>query len=57
MFHKISNVMAIPNYKIMVMFENEVVKEYDLKPLFEQCKQFCKVTYSHHLKKWGLLAR
>lgn len=43
MFHKISNVMAIPDYKIMVMFENEVVKEYDLKPLFEQYKQFCKL--------------
>ncbi len=36
MFHKIKTVKALPNYILEVIFENDEIKYYDVKQLFEK---------------------
>lgn len=36
MFHKIKTVKALPNYMLEVIFENDEIKYYDVKQLFEK---------------------
>lgn len=36
MFHKIKTVKALPNYILEVIFENDELKYYDVKQLFEK---------------------
>lgn len=35
MFHKVKSITAMPEYKLIVTFEDETIKEYDVKPLFD----------------------
>ena len=34
MFHKISSVIALQDYRLRIQFEEDLVKIYDVKPLF-----------------------
>lgn len=36
MFHKLKSVKALPNYMLEVIFENDEIKYYDVKQLFEK---------------------
>lgn len=40
MFHKVKSVVALPDYMLLVTFEDNVVKYYDIKPLFEKWIEF-----------------
>lgn len=36
MFYKIRNVKPLDDFKLLVTFENNEIKEYDVKPLFDK---------------------
>lgn len=36
MFYKIKSVTALPNYMLDIIFDNNIKKTYDIKPLFEK---------------------
>ena len=40
MFYKVRSVEAIEKYKLLVTFEDETTKIYDVKPLFEKWSVF-----------------
>lgn len=40
MFHKIKSVVALDNFRLLVIFSEGVSKIYDVKPLFEKFKVF-----------------
>lgn len=35
MIHKVTKVIALPNYELLAVFEDESVRYYDMKPLIE----------------------
>ena len=43
MFHKIKNVTIISNFKLCIQFDEGVVKEYDVKPLFRKLDMFRQI--------------
>jgi hypothetical protein len=45
MFHKVKKVKTLPNYCLLVQFENEEKKRYDLKPLFKEMEAFQPLVY------------
>ena len=40
MFYKVKEVKALPDYKLKVYFVNDVIKIYDVKPLFDTWPAF-----------------
>ena len=40
MFYKIERVKPLPNYVLLVKFENNTEKIYDVKPLFDKWEEF-----------------
>ena len=40
MFHKVKNVIPLDDYILKVTFEDNVIKFYDIKPLFEKWNIF-----------------
>ncbi len=40
MFHKIKNVKPLENYILEIVFENEVIKYYDVSKLFDKWSNF-----------------
>ena len=40
MFHKIKNVIPIPDFRLIVQFSEGVAKVYDMKPLFDRLPVF-----------------
>ena len=40
MFYKVKKVTPLPDYNLVILFENNVEKTYDIKPLFEQLPVF-----------------
>ncbi len=40
MFHKVKTVQPLPNYLLMVIFENGETRQYDVKPLFDKWETF-----------------
>ena len=40
MFHKVKSVQSLDNYILEVTFENDVIKYYDIKPLFDKWDEF-----------------
>ena len=40
MFHKVKEIKCLPNYFLLVTFEDGVVKQYDVKMLFDKWKVF-----------------
>jgi len=45
MFYKVKKVIPLPNYCLTVIFENDVTKQYDVKPLFEKIDIFKTLSY------------
>jgi hypothetical protein len=45
MFHKVKQVTPLSDYRLSVEFVNGVVKEYDVKKLFDQWEAFKALTY------------
>lgn len=43
MFHKIKNVMPLPDYRLSVQFSEGCTKIYDVKPLFERIPAFAEL--------------
>ena len=43
MFHKIKNVTIISNFELCIQFDEGVVKEYDVKPLFRKLDMFRQI--------------
>lgn len=39
-FHKIKAVNPLPDYRLSVQFEEGIIKEYDVKPLFKKWDAF-----------------
>lgn len=44
MFHKIISLETLPNYVLLVGFDDETYKRFDLKPYFENYPQFKSLT-------------
>ena len=40
MFHKVKSVIALSDYMLLVTFDDNIVKYYDVKPLFEKWIEF-----------------
>ena len=40
MFHKVKSVVALSDYMLLVTFDDNVIKYYDVKPLFEKWIEF-----------------
>ena len=40
MFHKVKSVQALSEYILEITFENDVIKYYDIKPLFDKWDEF-----------------
>ncbi len=40
MFHKVVSIKPLPDYYLLVVFEDGVEKRYDVKPLFEKWEVF-----------------
>lgn len=40
MFHKVKSIVALSDYMLLVTFEDNVIKYYDVKPLFEKWIEF-----------------
>jgi len=40
MFHKVKSVVALSDYMLLVTFEDNVIKYYDVKPLFDKWLEF-----------------
>ena len=51
MFHKVKDVKALPNYILEVIFENNEIKYYDVKPLFEKWVTFLDLKNTQGLFK------
>lgn len=49
MFCKVKEVKPLENYKLLVIFVNEEVKEYDVKPLFDKWESFKDLIYINGL--------
>ena len=47
MFHKIKNVKALKDYILEVIFENDEIKYYDVKPLFDKWYIFQDLENKH----------
>ncbi|MDR1113796.1 MAG: DUF2442 domain-containing protein [Candidatus Margulisbacteria bacterium] len=45
MFHKVKKVKPLPNYNLLVRFEDKKLKQYDVKPLFAELEAFKPLTY------------
>jgi len=45
MFHKIKSIKALPDYCLFVHFENDETKQYDIKILAKELKQFNALFY------------
>jgi uncharacterized protein YerC len=43
MFYKVNNVTPLENYILLVKFENDLEKYYDIKPLFKKWTIFNKL--------------
>lgn len=43
MFHKIKNVMPLPDYRLSVQFSEGCTKIYDVKPLFDRIPAFAEL--------------
>ena len=43
MFHKIKNVMPLPDYRLSVRFSEGCTKIYDVKPLFDKIPSFAEL--------------
>lgn len=44
MFHKVKNIAIKDNYKLLVTFFNDEIKEYDVSKMFEKNKDFKSLT-------------
>ena len=40
MFHKITSISPLPDFRIFVRFENDEARLYDVKPLFAKWQSF-----------------
>lgn len=40
MFHKILDVITLPNYILLITFENNIIKYYDIKKLLTKWEDF-----------------
>lgn len=40
MFYKVKSVKSLPDMKLLIQFENEVLKTYDIKQLLSKYKNF-----------------
>lgn len=49
MFCKVKEVKPLENYKLLVIFVNGEVKEYDVKPLFDKWESFKDLIYINGL--------
>ena len=45
MFYKVKQVIPLADYCLTVIFENNVTKQYDVKPLFEKIGVFKTLTH------------
>jgi hypothetical protein len=45
MFHKVKEVKPLPNYTLLVRFEDKNLKQYDVKPLFAELEAFKPLVY------------
>ena len=43
MFHKIKDVMPLPDYRLSVRFSEGCTKTYDVKPLFDKVSVFAEL--------------
>ena len=46
MFYKVKSVETLENYLLLIIFQNGIKKQYDIKPLFEKWKEF-KTLYNN----------
>lgn len=51
MFYKIKNVKPLDDYRLLVIFENGEIKNYDVKPLFNKWEVFRDLFSIHGLFK------
>lgn len=49
MFHKIRRVDAVDKYRLKVEFADDVIKEYDMKPLLDSAAGFSLLKENHEL--------
>lgn len=49
MFHRVKTVSALPNYHLMVQFEDGTKKRYDVAPLFSKWNVFDSLRSVHGL--------
>ena len=45
MFHKIISIKPLPDYCLLVHFENDEIKQYDVKKLAKELEQFNDLFY------------
>ena len=45
MFHKIKTIKYLPDYSLLIHFENEETKQYNVKPLVNELEPFKALMY------------
>ncbi len=51
MTHRIKEVKSMPDFVVLIMFQDGIEKEYDVKPLFVKFPQFCELKKNNNLWK------
>ena len=51
MFHKVKSIKALSDFILLVTFENNVIKYYDIKPLFKKWLEFKNLENNIKLKQ------